>query len=205
MKKLLILISILLITGILVGCGGSGESIYNNRSLRAGDYFRYNTFNFEVTTTTDTFYYEGVGIKGRFIDRYANGGSYLYSAVWFERNIENNRDDGSRWMIEEYDNNGDNYVVCIIPSDNLEIGDTWYYDNRRVVVSDIDFFSDNSNKRYAIYVIRGVDSELYYEYSPTMGFLTYYDDEALKTFDTRTATKSSIKETKSNNIIKIKK
>jgi len=204
MKRILILISILLVTSFLVGCGGS-EGAYTNRTLKAGDFFKYETFRLDATTTIDTFYYNNTGVDGRFIDRYTTGGSYLYSAVWFERNIENNANDGSRWMIEQYNNNNDNYVVCIVPSNNLEIGDRWFYDGREVELTKTTIFTDNYNKRYTVYIIEGVNSNLYYEYSPTMGFLTYYDGEKLTTFDTRAAVKSSIKEIKSNNKLKLKK
>ena len=204
MKKILIVSAFLFLAFLLAGCGGGSSSSSEGRSLKAGDWFEFDKYTYSVTSTVEYFNYYGKDFKGRFID-VRRRGSYDYSMVWFERDLDRDRDNGARYLIEEYRPGRTNEVVCIIPEKNLRKGDEWYFDyDHRVYVTRVSYFRDDRGEEYKVYEISGDGCSIYYEYSPDLGFFSYYNGERLYSFIKKSVEPTKAEPAKTLDIIKKK-
>lgn len=211
MKKLLVLILIFVSVVMFPGCGGGNgvdKDSAKGRKLAAGDYFEFEHFGCNVTSSKKTFRFESGSITGRYIDL-ADIGGYFDSMVWFERDVLDNKDNGARYMMES---KRDDYVVCVVPSAELEKGDRWIYfraDNPKndewVYVAREKSWTDGLFRKHDAFVIKGVDTDIYYEYCPDLGYFIDYRGDKMVKFTAGKSVAPTKAETKGETVIKIPK
>jgi len=192
MKFFSILVGVLLITIMLIGCGGSNNSGINNKTLEVGDYFKYGDYICEVTNDITEFNYNGSKLDAKTISIVGSSETFGF----FEGNPLTNKDDGSRWII--YANGS---YDLVFPSSDAKIGDTWSVSGELVTLPKATVREING-KTYKVYIIKG--GSIYYEYCPTIGFFTYLYGKDIVSFGHNTDTKSRSKEVKYINKDEIK-
>ena len=187
MRKIMCLFMVFVLAMAFIGCGGggSGSDKMVSRNLKAGDYFIFDRYEYDVTNKTRSFEFPAGTFIGRYIDVYYKG-HYEDSIVWFERDVTTGKTNGARFMLPSLD---DEYVVCIVPANNMEKGDDWIYyedenpkhDKEVYIVGKAYWVDEDSDKHY-YYKISGSNSKIYYEYCPDLGFFTYYNGEELEAY-----------------------
>ena len=195
MKKIICLLVMLVSAVMFVGCGGGSSSDdMVSRSLKPGDYFVFDKYEYDVTNRTRTFEFNSGTYTGRYIDVYYKG-SYEDTIIWFERDVTTGKNNGARFMLESKD---DDYVVCVVPENDLKKGDAWlyyqddnpYHDKEVYVVGKASWVDEDNDKHY-YYKISGSNSKIYYEYCPDLGFFTYYNGEELEGYKVKSIANDS--------------
>ena len=198
MKKIICLLVMLVSAVMFVGCGGGSSSDdMVSRSLKPGDYFVFDKYEYDVTNRTKTFEFNSGTYTGRYIDVYYKR-SYEDTIIWFERDVTTGKNNGARFMLESID---DDYVVCVIPANDMDKGDTWlYYEDsnpkhdKEVYIVGKAYWVDEDDDKHYYYKVAGSDSKIYYEYCPDLGFFTYLHGEELEAYKVKSINDSKAPE-----------